>query len=314
MKKLLQLVRNTSRAVKLSFKFAGWITILLIFCTILGSILPVWQAKIMGDLVNRVVDTLTKNANDALLVNIVVLYASLWAFTRIINAFRTYADKLWTSYTEQGLEVLVMKKRTEIDLGHYENPDFQNLLHRAFNRGIWPVFELIEIQISSFGNIATFILTSLIATQLSPVIYFVVIATSIPMFVVNLKYGSKMWTIWSENSPRQRKYQHIRGHIQGRVGITQTKLLQASQKLIGTAEEILLSFRKEQLKVDKTNLIWSSVGSIIAALGMGGKFLSHHNSSFSREGKCWIYGVPCERLRSTCWFNQFNTLGCCKTV
>lgn len=270
MKKLIQLIENTSRALKLSFKFAGWITVLLIFCTVLVSLLPVWQAKIMGDLVNQVVGNLSKAGGvNTTLIGIVFLYASLWALTKVIGSIRLYTDKVWTTYAEQGLEVMVMKKRTEIDLGHYENPEFQNLLHRAFNRSIWPVFELIETQISSFGNIATFALTSLIATQLSPVIYLIVIASSIPMFIVNLKYGNKAWTVWSENSPRQRKYQHIRQHIQGRIGVTQTKLLQASEKLIGMAEEILSAFRKDQLKVDRSNLIWSSGASLVAAAGIG---------------------------------------------
>ena len=273
MNKTINLFKNTLRAMKLSFNFAGWITFALIFCTVLVSILPVWQSKIMGDLVNYVVDQLKNTGtNNGILLSIVVLYASLWAFTRIVSAVRVYTDKLWTTYLEQGLEIMVMKKRTEIDLGHYENPDFQNLLHRSFNRGIWPVFELIEIQISSFGSIATLLLTSFITISLSPMIYFIVIVTALPTFFVSLKYGSKMWTVWAENSPRQRKYQHIRGHIQGRIGVTQTKLLQASDKLIKIAEGILSAFRKDQIKVDRKNLIWSSVASIIAAVGVAISF------------------------------------------
>lgn len=272
MKNITNLIKNTYRAMKLSFKFSGWITLFLVICTTTVSLLPVWQAKIMGDLVNRVVENLKNNADNAMLVNIVALYATLWAFTRIVMALRGYANKLWVSYTEEGLEVTVMRKRTEIDLGHYESPDFQNLLQRAFKNGIWPVFNLLETQMSIFGNIAVFIITSLIATQLSPMIYFIVITTSIPMFVVNLKYGSKMWTINNENSPRQRKYQHIRSHINGRIGVTQTKLFQASKRLIDAAEEILSSFRKETLKVDRMNFIWSAIASVIAAVGVGVSF------------------------------------------
>ena len=273
MNKTINLFKNTLRAMKLSFNFAGWITFALIFCTVLVNILPVWQSKIMGDLVNFVVDQLKNTGtNNGILLSIVALYASLWAFTRIVTAVRVYTDKLWTTYLEEGLEIMVMKKRTEIDLGHYENPDFQNLLHRSFNRGIWPVFELIEIQISSFGSIATLLLTSFITISLSPMIYFIIIVTALPTFFVSLKYGSKMWTVWAENSPRQRKYQHIRGHIQGRIGVTQTKLLQASEKLIKIAEGILSAFRKDQIKVDRKNLIWSSVASIIAAVGVAISF------------------------------------------
>ncbi len=282
--KIALLLKNTVRSLKLSFKFAGWVTFFLMFCTILVNLMPVWQAKIMGDLVNRVVQALKQGPDQGLLIGVVAMYSAIWVFTRIASALRGYANKIWTSYAEEGLEVLVMKKRAEIDLGHYENPDFQNLLHRAFNRGIWPVFELIELQINNFGNIAVFLLTSIIATQLSFSIYAIVILTSVPMFLVNLRYGSKMWTIWSENSPRQRKYQHIRSHTMGRVSVVQTKLLQASNKLIGIAESILSAFRRDQLKVDRKNFIYSSLASLISGLGVGISFYLLINRVMHNQG------------------------------
>lgn len=271
--KILTLLKNSVRSVKLSFAFAALPTFFLILTTVVASTLPVWQSKVMGDLVNQIVEILgTSEEFQYTVASLVGLYALLWAITKMTSAARLYADKVWTSYTQSGLEIMIMKKRTEIDLGHYENPDFQNLLHRAFNRSIWPVFELIELWITSFGNLAVFITTSLFATQLSPLVYIIVVVTCIPTFVVQLRYGSKMWSIWSENSPRQRRYSHIRTHVNSRTGVTQTKLLQASERLVDMAREIDTAFRNDQLKTDRANLFWSIVASIIAAVGMGASF------------------------------------------
>jgi ATP-binding cassette, subfamily B, bacterial len=273
MKKIINLIKNTVRSMRLSFRFAGWLTAGLIFLSIIGSVLPVWQAKIMGDIVNFIVESLSLgNTISLALIGYIALYAGIWAITRVSVAIQVFVDKVWTTYNEQGLEIMVLKKRTEIDLGHYENPDFQNLLHRAFNRGIWPAFELIELQIRQFGSIAVLILTSAVAIALSPLIYFITIITSIPMFIVNLKYGNKMWSLWAENSPRQRKYQHVRSHIQNRVGVTQTKLFQGSFKLVEIANQILSDFRNDQLKVDRANLFWSIFASIISSVGLGFSF------------------------------------------
>lgn len=260
------LMKNIWRSLKLSFVFAKWGTLLLIVLTVSTYLLPILQSKIMGDVVNSVVDSLS---GGKIAVWLVIVYAGVWSVTKILSAAHLYVYKIWYAKTEQKLEIMILKKRTEIDLGHYESPEFQNLLTRAFRRGIWPVLELTEIQIRVIGSIATFILTSVIATRLSLWVYLVVVLTSIPSFIVSLKYGSKTWTIWAENSPRQKKYNHVRGHISGRNGIIQSKILQASEKLVGMADEILGAFRKDQLKVDRKNLFWSSFASVVGAAGVG---------------------------------------------
>lgn len=259
-------IKNIYRSLKVCFLFAKWSTVMLIILTISTYLLPVLQSKIMGDVVNSVVGSLS---GGKIAISLVILYAAIWSITKVLSAGYIYAYKIWAAKTEQRFEVLVLKKRTEIDLGHYENPEFQNLLTRAFRKGIWPVLELTELQISAIGSMATFILTSIIATRLSLWVYLVVIITSIPSFWVSLKYGSKTWSIWSENSIRQKKYQHIRSHINGRNGIIQAKILQASEKLVGIADEALEAFRKDQLKVDRRNLFWSSSASVVGAIGVG---------------------------------------------
>lgn len=266
-KKKKNFLRNSVRSLGLSFKFSNWTTVSLVVLTVATMLLPVFQSKVMGQIVDSAVNSIS--SGEMLALSLVVMYALVWSVTKVFSAVQAYVNKIWWIDNEQGLEILVMKKRTEIDLGHYENPEFQNLLTRAFRRNIWPIVELTELQIRTLGNIATFLLTSFIATKLSLTIYLVIIITAIPSFLVNLKYGAEMWTIWSENTDRQKKYQHVRSHITGRTGIIQTKLLQSSSRLLDIARDAFSSFRRDQLKADKKNLLYSAFASIIGALGVG---------------------------------------------
>ena len=263
------LIKNIYRGLKLSFVFARWSTIFLVVLTIATYLLPILQSKIMGDIVNSVVGSLS---GGEVAIGLVVLYALVWSISRILSAGHSYDYKIWRAKLEQKFEVLFLKKRAEIDLGHYENPEFQNLLTRAFRRGVWPVLELTDVQISIIGSLATFLLTSVIATQLSLWIYLIVIISSIPSFLVSLGYGSKTWSLWAENSSRQRMCQHVRGHITSKTGIIQAKILQASDKLVSIADEILGAFRKDQLKIDRKNMWWSFFASILSATGVGISF------------------------------------------
>lgn len=267
------MIRNIFRSIGISFRFAPWITISLFIITAVIGLLPLYQAKVMGDIVNHIVDGVkVLGAINLAIIGLIIAYAAMWGFTRILSEVRLFLDKRWGLFLEEGVELMILKKRSEIDLGHYENPEFQNLIQRAFNRSIWPILNSIEAQFDTFTSILTIIFATVVTAQLGWDIYIIVLVSSIPGFIVQLKYGKRIWHIWAENSSRQRKYAHIRSLIQGRIGVTQTKILQNSKYLLDSAKDILTKFRVDQEKVDTKKLWLSSVTGLISAVGFGISF------------------------------------------
>lgn len=267
MKEFNQLLKNIGRSMRYSFYFTPWLTAVIMIGTTLVSILPIYQAKILGDVINKVTDVLSVNGSASAVLGLVILYAVVWSGTSIANSVKLYFEKQWSIKMENGLEIETLKKRVEIDLGHYENPDFQNLIQKAFNRSIWPIYRIVDLSILSFGNLAVIIVSSIIATRLSPTLYLAIMITSLPMFFINLKYGRDVWSIWSENSARQREFQHLRFHLQSRTGILQAKIFQAGDSLVNKARAILKSFEKDLIKADSRKMWLSIVASLIAASG-----------------------------------------------
>lgn len=269
MKKIINLIKNTSRATGLSLKFSKGTTIALIVGTIFIYILPVYQSKVMGDLVNAVIEKVGSGVASMVLVKLVILYALVWFLTTTISSINNYVQKIWYHVNELQFNLLIAKKRAEIDIGHYENPKFLNLMTRALTHDFWPVIHLTEIQFTVFGGIATFLLTSVIATSLSWKVYLIIVISAIPTFIVNLKYSTTMWSIWGESSERKRKYQHLLKHLEDKQGIIQSKILQASGKLLFEIKEILNGFKKDQMSADKRNVVWSVLSGIFLSLGVG---------------------------------------------
>jgi ABC-type multidrug transport system fused ATPase/permease subunit len=268
MKKFFSLIINIRRGLALSLEFSPNITLGLFVLAILSGLIPLLQAKILGEIVNHVIDSLTNNTTGTIIL-FVSLYALVWGATRIIGALQLYFDKIWHMENEHGLELVVLKKRSEIDLGHYEDPDFQDLLTRSNRRGIWPILEMSDAQFQLFSNLAVIIVSSVIASAVSWEIYLITIISSIPSFIVQFKYGYKMWTIWAEHSERQRKYGSIRSHLMGRTGVTQAKILQNSDYLLNIISGIFESFRKDNRKADRKRFIYQIGASLISALGLG---------------------------------------------
>lgn len=263
------LLKTIYRSFQVSIKHSPWLTLTMAITLIVTYCLPLLQSKILGDIVDSLIAELgagTATSNATLLV---LIYASVWIGTKIIEEIRVYINKKWSLEIEQGLEIDILKKRAEIDLATHEDPKFQDLVQNAFSRGIWPVYQLVDSQFRNFANISLILLSTIIASSINWNLYVIAILSAIPSFYVELIHGNKVWTIWAENSPRKRIYEHVRGHIRGRNGIVQGKLLQATAKLIGQASQILSDFKSEQQRVDLKRMFLAILAGTISAGGFG---------------------------------------------
>jgi ATP-binding cassette subfamily B protein len=217
----------------MSYSYYPKLTVGMMVVSTFVTLIPLFQAKILGDIIDQISTQIISSTSTAALVQLILIYAGIWATIRFLGVLELYFGKLWRDGAMHAFELTILKKRTEIDLGHYENPEFQNLLTRAFNQGFaGPMVEIVMNQVVIVASVITIIVTSFITSTIGWNIYFIVIASSIPSFVVQAKYGHKVWGIWAEHSERQKRYISMRSKILGRTGITQTKLLQNGERIL----------------------------------------------------------------------------------
>jgi len=209
----------------------------------------------------------TQSTISNVVIILIVTYAAVYGLSRILSSVQVYFDKKWFMVMDHETDLVIFQKRAEIDLAHYENPKFQDLLQRAFGRGWWPLINLADSQFRNFSNIAVIIATSAITSILNWQVYLVVIISSIPMFYVQLKYGKVSWTLHGENSPEQRMYDHLSQHLRSRVGIMQSKTLQNSKYILEKMSAIIHSFMDKQISIDNKRLWSNAFASIVGAAG-----------------------------------------------
>lgn len=252
----------------MAIEFSPGSTAALFAATIISSLAPLLQAKILGEIVNNITNSVTGGISAGILI-LIFAYAAIWAGTRILNSLELYTNKIWRVMNEYGTTMLFLKKRSEVDLAHYETPKFQDLIQRVSNKDIWPMVEMTELQFTIFANIVVIATSSFIASSIDWKLYIIVILVAMPSFFVQFKYGHKVWSIWSEHSERKRLYTSLRSHLLGRTGVTQSKLLQNSSKILELISGLLLSFQKDIWKADRERLIWQVFASVITASGFG---------------------------------------------
>ncbi len=269
MKKFLQVVKTIIRSTRFAWSFAPMASVVLLVLNIGISLVPILSAKITGTVIDSIISGLSKGT--IVPVGLIVLYGVVWGSSRILSAVSDYCDKRWTLDVQHGVDLAVLKKRATLDLAHYENPEFQNLMTRAFVRGNGVITNLADMQFRTFALLASVIVSSFVIIRY-PLIFGLILVSLIPSFVVDIKYGNRQWTIWGENSERRRRFDHLRWHITGRVGVTQAKNLQTTSKILAMAEDILHSFKKDQWRVDTARFWWGMLSAICVAFGFGYSF------------------------------------------
>ena len=270
------LIKTIRRSFGLTVRLTPKLTFQLTFLVIVLELLPLAQNGLFGQIINNITDAITGQKTGTLtgapityVLKFILLYIAVLVISSVFQELRRYIEKRWDLVTDNKLTSYSMRKRASIDIANYENPDFQNLVYKAFDQGTWPIQSLSLDQVVNISRAFGIVAAGIIVYSISPTLLIVSLVASIPNFIIELKYGYQVWGIWAENSPRQRLYYALRQHIQSRQHVVQTKMLQASEKLLSVTDQIMAAFLGDQLKVDKKRL-WLAVGSnILMALGIG---------------------------------------------
>lgn len=274
---LMDTAKVSIRSFVLTFKLVPKATLGLMLVMLVLQFTPFLQNGIFSIILNDLTELISGKDSAATqgsavfgtFLMLIFFYVGTMTFSSIFEEVKKFIEKRWDLLTDYKLDGYSTRKRSEIDIAKYESPSFQNIVYRAFEHGTWPIYTLAKGQIQNIMGLVSITTASIIVYNINPSLFLISLVASIPSFVVELKYGSTMWGIWTENSPRQRLYYALREHIHNRKNVIQTKMLQASNKLLSITEGILYNFMKDQVNADKSKLYLGIGANMLMSLGIG---------------------------------------------
>ena len=256
-------------ALGYSFHFVPRKMSLLSFLVVIENSLLYASAFLLGKLINLVIEG-AKSGSYENIWYLLVLYAFINALPTIISNVRAYVGRSLGLILQMESDLDILHHREKIDIASYEDPEFQDLLHRTFRNGLSPLFQINVAQIDSVGKIASLIVGTVLAVHFNPLVYFIVVLTAIPAFIVDVKYAGKSWSIWAKDSPEQRRLKDLREHIHYRTPLIETKLFQSGKRLLTDIRKIFSDFSNIQLGLEKNRLWHTSFTDILSFAGFAG--------------------------------------------
>jgi len=259
--------------LRYSFRFVPGSTFVMSVLSVVAGILPYIGAFLLGTLVNAILKG-TQVGSYVGIWSVLVLYAFVTSMPTIVGNLQLYVNRRRMLTLQMETDLDFLKQREKIDIASYEDPQFQDLIQRTFRNGANPTFQLGNAQFDIIRALVSFVVGTVLAIHFNFLVYFVVIVTAIPAFLMDVKYAGKSWNIWSKDSPEQRRLADLRTHITFRIPLIETKLLQSGKRLLLLMRKILSDFATVQLSLEKKRLLHASSTDILALIGFtAGLFL-----------------------------------------
>jgi ABC-type multidrug transport system fused ATPase/permease subunit len=183
----------------------------------------------------------------------------------LLNSLRVLVNKrLWTNITEF-FELIVLRKRSAIDVATYEDPKFNDLLGKTSEKGVWPICNLVENQFQQVTNVFQMATAALVFFVYDWRFFVLAVLAAMPDFIVELKYGKQSWDIWDEDSQTRRKYASVRKHFMSLSNLTELKIFQNAKKFYDLAAEMFRGFNNKQRQLDTKAFRWRVASDISSA-------------------------------------------------
>lgn len=265
-KNFKDLVKNTRYIFLLIWKEMPWVILVMIILTIIMGVVPVIASKVLGLLIDKII-VAVEAKSFSLVFPTLILFTVLTIIPSLFRILRNFSDRKLFLRLQDYLDVLVLKKRASFDIAQIENPKFLNKIQRAFNNGINPLIQLVDFQIANLEVLTGILVGSVAAVTINWRVFVLVLITSIPNFIVEIKYGGRLWGIWAENSPELRRYQDLRKFFIGKTGVIDSKLNNLGSRFSEFIRKILADFTNKQIKNDNKKTKIKTITEIIAGLG-----------------------------------------------
>lgn len=263
------LIKNSWRIGNLIWQHTPWVFFFMIVSTLAIGVLPVFASQALGTLIDTIIKAINSHS-------INTMYPALFWFAvfttlpSLIRVLYNFFDRHLFLRLQDFLDILILKKRGSFDISQYEDTAFQDRLQRAFNNGYYPLIAITDGQLRNLEIIAGIIVSSIATIAIDWRVFLIVLVTSIPEFWVEIKYGSKLWSINMKNSYEQRRYQDLRRFFTSRTSVIDGKLSQVGDKFLQEIQKILTGFTNEQLSSES----WKSSAKLFtSALSMIGLFI-----------------------------------------
>lgn len=235
-----QFWKNVKDAFGVAWRVDSKILSIIIFLGAVGAVFPIafgYVFKIFLD--ELLIAQSTFGVVSAVLLGIF----SFRYILQVVNDFRLtyqyqYLGRIFRFKFENYLTLQFSKKISELDIGHFEDPETQNLIVKARQGYTGRMPNFVNNTISFAVSLGTFIGAFLVLLPFGWWIPILMTLTVMPRFWLRSKYSRVAWSVYNQRVPESKELIYVSDLLDDPSSVKELKVFQAGSALTNKMEKL----------------------------------------------------------------------------
>lgn len=249
-----ELAKNSWRISSMIWKEKKWVVLALVFILIFISAAPFAQSGSRGLLINELINIAGSGNFSYYLALIIIALILATIIPAAFQHLQNYFSITFWFYLNEKFEIMILKKKGEMDIASHEDPEQKNLITKITEEGVWRIRNFTDRQFFLLQNTLEVILASVILIFSQWWVFIVILAGTIPELIIEMKYGRRVWDIHTGRAENRRKYWELHTHFTSLPSLIELKLFQNTRYFISSARDLFRTFMDEEKRNERKRL------------------------------------------------------------
>lgn len=252
--------------VRIPLKCAPVITILVGLQMLLSGIIPTIQIIVTANFINTAIAVAAEKVDIGMIYGPLFAVVALIAYTWVSGAFSKFGEVRLELIIREKFRTAVTEKRAKLDYKHIENHESWDLISRVSKN---PETQLKTAYMELMSLAASIIRIIGILLLLINEVWWaalIIIAFSIPLFILAIKSGKANYEVNKDVTKYKRRYEYLSEVLTGREAVDERTLFGYGKRLGSVWHHQYEKARKITFKTESKWFIKMKAGSIITSL------------------------------------------------
>jgi ATP-binding cassette subfamily B protein len=276
LRKALAQLPNLPWALGLVWRVARRWTIAWIVLLVVQGLLPVAVVYLTKLVVDGIVGALRSGgewSNVRQVLTKVVLLGVVMLLIEVARSAASMVRAIQTELLQDHIYALIHEKSASVDLAFYEFPDYFDHLHRARGEATYRPLALLENLGSLFQNGITLIAMGAILIPLGPWLAIALIISTLPAFVVVLRYALAEYQWRLRTTADERRTWYYDWVLTAAEAAAELRLFGLGKHFQSAYQGLRSKLRNERLKLTRQQSLAELGASIVALIITGAAML-----------------------------------------
>jgi ATP-binding cassette, subfamily B, bacterial len=194
------------------------------------------------------------------------------ALQRALGVVRGHRQQLFSQQVQNAADLRLVEKAADVDLGHFDSPEWHDRLARAVREVSWRGSELAYSGVGLLASLLTLAgLLGLLLT-LSPLLVLLAVLSVVPVFLIDSRTTRRLIAFWFDATPVERERRYLRDLLTEARWAKEVRSFGLEEHLLGRFRSLTHTLLHRLAAVHASAARGAMISALIGGVALAGAF------------------------------------------